>query len=67
MTEYELRIIRTLAEAEGIAGADLDLMVCRVLLAYNSQPSSISHSMQRPLVSGSVYEYLTVVFITEEL
>jgi hypothetical protein len=67
LSETECDFIRTLIDTEGLPSADLGSTVGGILASYNTQPPSTTSSIERPLVPGSVQEYVRVIAIIEVL
>jgi hypothetical protein len=67
MTEDELEVVGRLIDEDRMSGTDFNSTVCRILAIYNARPPSTTRSFERPLVPGSVQEYMVVSSIVEGL
>jgi hypothetical protein len=67
MTEDELEVVGRLIYEDWMSVTDFNSTVCRILAIYNARPPSTTPSFERPLVSGSVQEYVVVSTIVEGL
>jgi hypothetical protein len=67
MTEDELEVVGRLIYEDRMSGTDFNSTVCRILAIYNARPPSTTRSFERPLVPGSVQEYVVVSTIVEGL